>query len=129
MPQPINLIEPTLPFSPIAKELSAVPLPEIDLHGGYRYGAIRAAEAATVPHAAIDPDGPLGRLLAAAVLNRSFCRMLLTNPGAALAAGYRGETFALSCAEKETLLQLRAPSLQELAQQLLIAIQEHNARL
>ncbi len=129
MPQPINLIEPTLPFNPMAKELSSVPLPEFDLHGGYRYGALRAAEAATLPHAAIDPDGPLARLLAAAVLNRSFRRMLLTNPGAALAAGYHGESFALSRAEKETLLQLRATSLQEFAQQLLIAIQQHNARL
>jgi hypothetical protein len=100
-----------------------------DLHGGHQYGALCSPEAATVPHAAIDPDGPLARLLAAAVLNRSFCRMLLTNPGAALAAGYRGESFTLSRAEKETLLQLRAPSLQEFAQRLLIAVQEHNARL
>ncbi len=75
----------------------------------------------------IDPDGALSSVLAAAVINRRFCRLLLTNPSAALAMGYRGELFLLSTAEKELLLRIRASTLREFAQLLLVEIQRQNA--
>ena len=63
----------------------------------------------------------LNRLLVAAVINQKFCHMLLTNPRAALAIGYRGETFALSSEERALVLQIRVTTLQEFAQQLTAA--------
>lgn len=75
----------------------------------------------------IDSNGAVSRVLAAAVINRRFCRLLLTNPAAALAIGYRGESFMLSTAEKELLLQINATTLPEFAKLLLRQIQKHNA--
>ena len=75
----------------------------------------------------IDPDGAVSSVLAAAVINRRFCRLLLTHPAAALASGYRGASFMLSTAEKELLLRIRASTLREFAQLLLVEIQRHNA--
>jgi hypothetical protein len=57
-------------------------------------------------------------LIAVAVSNRHFRQLLLTDPGKALATGYRGETFALSEEERSWVLAVRASSLQEFAQQL-----------
>ncbi|MEZ4678633.1 MAG: hypothetical protein R2932_30900 [Caldilineaceae bacterium] len=66
----------------------------------------------------------INQLLAAAVINKKFRHMLLTNPRAALAAGYQGESFTLSPAEKELVLQIKAATLQEFAEQLVLATTE-----
>ena len=58
----------------------------------------------------------LSRLLAAAVVNPSFCSQLLVDPQAAIDNGLHGETFVLSDAERYSLLSIRADSLAELAQ-------------
>ena len=57
----------------------------------------------------------LSRVISAAVINRSFCRMLLSDPAAALSVGYGGEKFRLAEKEKERLGEIRASSLTEFA--------------
>ncbi len=64
----------------------------------------------------------LNRLLVAAVVNRRFCRLLLANPIAALAAGYRGQPFKLTAAEHGHVLAIRATSLVDFAHQLCMAV-------
>lgn len=63
----------------------------------------------------------LNRLLVAAVVSPRFCRLLLENPTAALTAGYRGQPFKLSAAERSHVLAIVASTLQEFAQQLTAA--------
>jgi hypothetical protein len=63
----------------------------------------------------------LSRLLAAAVVNPSFCKELLVDPQAAIDNGCHGETFSLSDAERYSLLSVRAGSLAELAQNIVQA--------
>jgi len=60
----------------------------------------------------------LSRLLAAAVVNPSFCHLLLVDPQLAMENGYQGETFLLSDADRYLLLSIRADSLAELTQQI-----------
>jgi hypothetical protein len=60
----------------------------------------------------------LSRLLAAAVVNPSFCRLLLVDPEQAIENGYQGETFLFSDAAHYLLSLIRADSLIELAQQI-----------
>ena len=60
----------------------------------------------------------LSRLLAAAVVNPSFCHRLLVDPKQAIENGYQGETFLLSDAARYLLLLIHADSLVELAQQI-----------
>jgi len=60
----------------------------------------------------------LSRLLAAAVVNPSFCHRLLVDPKLAIENGYQGETFLLSDAERYSILSIHAGSLAELAQQI-----------
>ena len=133
MSQPIELIKSTP-----QREASLLPHPVYDLNG---YGLDKVGLGLPLADLApsdkvdpnstlsiqIDPNGAVSRVLAAAVINRSFCRLLLTNPAAALAIGYRGESFMLSTAEKELLLQIRATTLREFAKLLLRQIQNHNA--
>ena len=58
------------------------------------------------------------RILTAAVINPQFCRILLSNPGKALAMGFAGEPFLLN-SESHTLLSgIHAQSLSEFASQL-----------
>jgi len=57
----------------------------------------------------------LDLLFAAAVVNRKFRQMLLTDPEAALTQGYLGETFEVSERERERITSTRARSLKELA--------------
>lgn len=59
--------------------------------------------------------GELSRLLSAAVVNRNFCNLLLTDPETALAAGYLGEPFHLDIYEKTWITSIRARSLAEFA--------------
>ena len=60
----------------------------------------------------------INRLLAAAVINRSFCDLLLENPELALAEGFQGEFFPLTVEERALLLSIRAGNLSDLARQL-----------
>ena len=62
----------------------------------------------------------LNRLLTAAVVNRRFCRLLLTNPLRALTLGYRGEAFQLNPTELQRVSAIRATSLRDFALQLLL---------
>ena len=60
----------------------------------------------------------LSRLLTAAVINRGFCKLLLTNPAKALERGYNGESFRLGREEHELILSIRAKSLADFAMQI-----------
>lgn len=62
----------------------------------------------------------INRLLTAAVVNRRFCRLLLTNPVGALTLGYRGEAFRLNPTEVRRISAIRATSLRDFALQLLV---------
>lgn len=59
----------------------------------------------------------VNRLLAAAVINKQFCNLLLENPELALAEGFQGETFPLTPEERALVLSIRAGTLVELARQ------------
>ncbi len=63
----------------------------------------------------------MSRLMAAAVVSPSFCRLLLEDPGQALEDGYQGETFLLSDAERYLILSIHARSLPDLADQVVRA--------
>jgi hypothetical protein len=60
----------------------------------------------------------LSRILAAAVVNKRFCSMLLANPAQALTRGYGGESFNLKTEERERLSSIHASSLSEFAAEL-----------
>lgn len=60
----------------------------------------------------------LSRLLTAAVVNRGFCKLLLTNPASALEKGYNGESFRLGREEHDLVLSIHAKSLADFARQL-----------
>lgn len=68
-------------------------------------------------------SGNLNRLLSAAIVNPRFQRLLLTNPVAALAAGYNGETFQLTQSEYAAVTSLCVATLREFAAQLLLISQ------
>ncbi|HEX2980425.1 MAG TPA: hypothetical protein VHO48_09185 [Anaerolineaceae bacterium] len=61
------------------------------------------------------PSANLSRLITAAVINQSFCRLLLTNPEKAINTGYNGETFRLDRDEKDLVLSIQANSLADFA--------------
>jgi hypothetical protein len=67
----------------------------------------------------------LSRLLAAAVINPGFCRLLLEDPEKALMNGFQGEDFLFSEEECSLILSIRADSLAELAGQLARTFNEH----
>lgn len=67
----------------------------------------------TTPHSV-----ELNRLLVAAVVSRRFCQLLLSSPLIALTAGYRGQPFKLTPAERNHVLAIHAASLQDFACQL-----------
>lgn len=60
----------------------------------------------------------LNRVLTAAVVNRRFCKLLLSDPQAALHSGYNGESFQLSDSERRAVLAVRAANLHDFAAQL-----------
>ena len=64
----------------------------------------------------------LSRLLAAAIVNPTFCHLLLIDPKQAIDSGYQGETFLLTDAERYLLLFIHADSIVELAKQIIQAI-------
>ena len=59
----------------------------------------------------------LSSLFAAAVVSRSFCQMLLSNPEQALSQGYMGNRFGLSTEDASLIVSINAQSLPDLAQQ------------
>ncbi|HTX93276.1 MAG TPA: hypothetical protein VMC09_18820 [Anaerolineales bacterium] len=67
----------------------------------------------------------LNRLMAAAVVNEKFCRLLLEDPGLALDSGYQGESFLFTSEERSLILSIRADSLAELASQLVRTFNEN----
>jgi hypothetical protein len=60
----------------------------------------------------------LSRLLTAAVVNKKFQKLLLTDPAIALASGFNGERFRLGSEEKDRVLSIHAQSLEDFASQL-----------
>jgi hypothetical protein len=64
----------------------------------------------------------LSKLFEAAVLNRQFCQLLLSQPEAALVQGYLGNTFDLTSEEQALIISIQANSLPDLAQQVTTAL-------
>lgn len=60
----------------------------------------------------------ISRLITAAVVNKNFCNLLLSNPEEALARGYNGEDFLLARDEQELIYSIHAVSLADFALQL-----------
>ena len=58
------------------------------------------------------------RILSAAVINRNFRAMLLSDPVKAVTNGYSGEKFQLDHEDKDRLATIHATSLAEFAAQL-----------
>jgi hypothetical protein len=73
------------------------------------------------PSSTPNSGSELSRLLTAAVINRGFCKLLLSNPASALERGYNGESFRLGREEHELILSIRAKSLAEFAMQLSVS--------
>jgi hypothetical protein len=59
----------------------------------------------------------LSKLFEAAVVNRQFCQLLLSQPETALQQGYLGNSFNLSSEEQALIISIQANSLPDLAQQ------------
>jgi hypothetical protein len=59
----------------------------------------------------------ISRLLAAAVVNKNFRNLLLTNPSLALDQGYQGESFPLNYNERILVLSIQADNLRDFARQ------------
>ena len=60
----------------------------------------------------------ISRLLSAAVINKGFRELLLSDPERALAQGYFGEKFSLDYGQKALILSIRAKSLKDFALQI-----------
>lgn len=65
---------------------------------------------------AVERSG-LHRLFAAAIVSNQFRTKLLSEPEAALASGYLGQTFVLTDHEKKIIKTVRANNLTDFAQQ------------
>jgi hypothetical protein len=59
----------------------------------------------------------MSRLINAALVDCEFCRLLLSNPSAALSKGYNGECFDLSEKERIFVLTVQAKTLTDFAVQ------------
>ena len=68
----------------------------------------------------------VNRLLAAAVVNRKFRQLLLSDPVQALEAGYQGEKFTFTRSERDLIVSIQAKSLAELAGQLISCLGINN---
>jgi len=60
----------------------------------------------------------ISRLLSAAVINKGFRDLLLSDPAQALAQGYFGEKFSLDNEQKSLVLSIQAESLKDFALQI-----------
>lgn len=67
----------------------------------------------------------ISRLLSAAIVDRSFQKLLLTRPELAMASGYNGESFDLTDEDRALILTIRASSLKDFAAQL-VRLRENN---
>ncbi|MCC6457158.1 MAG: hypothetical protein IT328_19545 [Caldilineaceae bacterium] len=70
-------------------------------------------------HATPSLSKNLNRLLSAAVVSPRFRRLLLSDPVAALAAGYNGENFHLTPVEYAAVTSLHVSTVRDFAAQLL----------
>jgi hypothetical protein len=68
----------------------------------------------------------LNRLLAAAVVNDRFQKLLLDHPERALQEGYQGEIFFLTQDEYDLVLSIRASTLKDFAIQLVNTLGSHH---
>jgi len=59
----------------------------------------------------------LSKLFEAAVVNRQFCQLLLSQPETALRQGYLGNSFDLTLEEQALIISIQANSLPDLAHQ------------
>jgi len=59
----------------------------------------------------------ISKLFEAAVVNRQFCQLLLSQPEAALRQGYLGNSFELTREEQALIISIRANALPDLAKQ------------
>jgi hypothetical protein len=57
----------------------------------------------------------MSRLINAALVAPGFCELLLTNPEAALAQGYNGESFSLTARARHFVLTTQATSIADFA--------------
>lgn len=64
-----------------------------------------------------------GRLIHAAVINRRFQDMLLTNPIKSIEDGFCGEKFAFTWEEKQRIKLIRANNLADFSNQLMQAVE------
>ena len=60
----------------------------------------------------------ISRLLSAAVINKNFRNLLLSDPARALREGFSGEQFHLEEADRALILSIQAQNLKEFATQL-----------
>lgn len=71
---------------------------------------------------ATGPHPEVTRLLAAAIVNRQFRHILLSDPNQALDRGYQGEKFIFTRNERDLIISIQANSLPELAGQLVSSL-------
>ena len=64
------------------------------------------------------PSCEISRLLSAAVINKGFRELLLSDPARALSQGYFGETFSLDFDQQARVLSIKAASLSDFACQI-----------
>ena len=64
------------------------------------------------------PSQELSRLIAAAVVNKTFCHLLLTNPAKALQQGFSTEKFELTAAERALVMAIDATDIVDFARQI-----------
>jgi len=57
----------------------------------------------------------MSRLINAALVDQTFCNLLLSEPASAIEQGYNGEDFRLSRLETEFVLSVQAESLTDFA--------------
>ena len=75
----------------------------------------------------MDPAGThagISSVFAAAVVSRSFCQRLLSDPAQALRGGYMGKSFALSAEDAALLVSITAVSLPDLARQVVNTLKQ-----
>jgi len=73
------------------------------------------------------PSCEISRLLSAAVINKGFRELLLSDPARALAQGYFGETFSLDIEQQTRILSIQADSLSDFARQITAPVVEKTA--
>ena len=74
------------------------------------------------------PSCEISRLLSAAVINKGFRELLLSDPARALSQGFCGEEFSLDIDQKALILSIQADSLTEFARQITSAPAKEPAR-